>query len=1206
MAVAAVSETWLVPGSQFRVSGYACLRDDRNDGYGGCSLLIKRSYSYSHLPLPSHSSPFNVVAVRVMGISFISIYIPYPSSSIIPDLLSVFSSVPSPIFILGDFNAHHTAWGSHSCDSFASDLLDLFEDLNLCVLNDGSPTRRVTPSQDPRSVVDLTACSSSLSSLCTWKTLLQSHGSDHFPIIISKPLSVVPTVSPPPLLKYKTKQADWTKFTTEVELFVGNQTISPLNIDEKLSVLMEALSTAANASIPLKKPNRRNLAPPPWWDSECTDAVTQRKNAETVYNLFMSMENYLNFKQIAARTRRTLAKKKKQGWINFCESLSPRSPSAIVWKNVRRYRGSLAGPSPSSNDPSLWLTDFADKLSPPSVPSQDCIPCPYPIMQNNNRFDQPFSLSELKCALRGLRDSSPGEDGIPYSFLTHLGSAGENFFLDLLNTVFTSGLVPQQWRSQIVIPLLKPGKDPSIASSYRPIALSSTLSKILEHLIKNRLEWIVESKGILSNSQFGFRKSKGTTDSLAVLTTDIRIAFSKEEHLVGVFLDITSAYDNVQLPVLKQKLLRVSIPERLVRCAINLLSDRSISIRSFNHTLPPRKIWQGLPQGSVLSPILFSIYTHDLEQSVSCFCEMLQYADDLCLYTTGKSIDDISSRLNSALYYLNVWLEDHGLSLSIPKCNAVVFSRKRSIPDFDIHCDSQSVPITDKVKFLGVTLDSKMSGVPHFNAVAQKCEKGINILRALSGVWWGSHPYSQKILYNAVVRSHLDYASFLMEPCNKETLGKLEKMQMKGLRIVLGAMKSSAKNVLQVEAVDPPLDLRRQYLSDRFVIKTNQLSSHLLLPRLQILSDMISQPSCKYWAHKNPPLPIISFRKLPSLTYPMLQFPLNPLFQIPYDALIFEPKIILNLDIAKKDPLANQKFKMQIEKDWQHWLPIYTDASKTSEDSPVGSAVWIPKHQVLLSFKSPRESSVFSGECIAILEAVSYVLSHKLSKSVILSDSKSGLNALSSNLFRSKSVSPLILNIKKQLFLCHEENIEVALIWIPGHSGISGNEQVDVWARDAIQRGIGLQHVFAHDILPHATKTLNSDWQSRYVESSQCKGRQYAGIQPIIPRRPWFFNQKTMDRQTISTICRLRIGHSCTPVFLHKIHAKDTSLCECGLDEGTPDHIFFNCPRYPVSLYDILPSKTPRPINLLFLLSFPHPSILNYLCKFIQSNNIRL
>lgn len=195
--------------------------------------------------------------------------------------------------------------------------------------------------------------------------------------------------------------------------------------------------------------------------------------------------------------------------------------------------------------------------------------------------------------------------------------------------------------------------------------------------------------------------------------TDIRLSLSKNEELLGCFLDISAAYDNVLLPVLRAKMLHLSIAVKIVQIVSKLFIGRSIKIRDGNSYLPPRTLWQGLPQGSVLSPILYSIYTYDLEQSVLPFCNILQYADDLVLYASAKSIDTAATRLNMGLSYLKDWLEEHGLSLSPSKSCAVTFSRRRNMPIADVHFGEENIPNAESTKFLGVVLDWKMCGKQH-------------------------------------------------------------------------------------------------------------------------------------------------------------------------------------------------------------------------------------------------------------------------------------------------------------------------------------------------------------------------------------------------------------------------------------------------------------------------------------------------------------
>ena len=126
-----------------------------------------------------------------------------------------------------------------------------------------------------------------------------------------------------------------------------------------------------------------------------------------------------------------------------------------------------------------------------------------------DRMDDPFTFDEFSSVLDHLHDSSPGIDGIPYSFIKKCSDSSKLILLSIINQIYVTGIVPDSWKHQIIIPILKPNKDPNDPSSYKPIALSSVLATIMEHPIKNRLEWILENRAILSKTQFGFRMGMG-------------------------------------------------------------------------------------------------------------------------------------------------------------------------------------------------------------------------------------------------------------------------------------------------------------------------------------------------------------------------------------------------------------------------------------------------------------------------------------------------------------------------------------------------------------------------------------------------------------------------------------------------------------------------------------------------------------------------
>ncbi|XP_062532972.1 uncharacterized protein LOC134201741 [Bombyx mori] len=313
-------ESRLLPGSRFRVPGFACLRDDKNNGKCGSCILVSRSIPYSQITLPPHDSNcFNVVAVRALDISFLSVYIPDPNMSILTNLFSIIGALPPPVAVLGDFNIHHSSWGCYQNDSLSSAFLDLVDDHNLCILNDGSPTRRVLPGQNPKSAVDLSLCTPATSSRLTWLTLCNTHGSDHFPILMSFPDSSNYILPPRnPRLKFNLSKADWTLFSQSVDALLVN--LSPVpheNTHAAYSIFRNALLSAAETAIPTKNASRGKIPSLPWWDSDCSDLCKQRKEAEMEYALHMSPANYISYKEVAARTVRTLSERKRLGWNMF-------------------------------------------------------------------------------------------------------------------------------------------------------------------------------------------------------------------------------------------------------------------------------------------------------------------------------------------------------------------------------------------------------------------------------------------------------------------------------------------------------------------------------------------------------------------------------------------------------------------------------------------------------------------------------------------------------------------------------------------------------------------------------------------------------------------------------------------------------------------------------------------------------------------------
>lgn len=255
---------------------------------------------------------------------------------------------------------------------------------------------------------------------------------------------------------------------------------------------------------------------------------------------------------------------------------------------------------------------------------------------------------------------------------------------------------------------------------------------------KRRLEWWLENRNLMPRSQYGFRKGKGTLDNMFTLHMDISSAIQKKQTVVAAFLDVKGAYDNVNTTILLNKLARIGIPSRMIYGISTMIAQRTIYVRFKGNTLGPYFVSQGLPQGAILSPLLYTLYTHDLECTVLPPTKILQYADDICVYSTNNSYLKAKEELLTTIDHIIGWLFNNGLELSADKSVVVPFYKSTSKPkDDNITCGKYTFQVISHTRFLGLIFDSRLSWIPHIPALTNTCEKGLNIIHSLTHVWWG-------------------------------------------------------------------------------------------------------------------------------------------------------------------------------------------------------------------------------------------------------------------------------------------------------------------------------------------------------------------------------------------------------------------------------------------------------------------------------------
>ncbi|XP_038106909.1 uncharacterized protein LOC119766433 [Culex quinquefasciatus] len=288
-------------------------------------------------------------------------------------------------------------------------------------------------------------------------------------------------------------------------------------------------------------------------------------------------------------------------------------------------RGSVPNESVEKSD--KWILDFAKKVCPDSVPTQPSFD-----VVDGSDSNPPFSMAELSIALLTGNNTAPGPDKIKFSLLKNLPDVAKQRLLKLFNTLVEQNVIPHEWRQVRVVAIQKPGKPASDHNSYRPISLLSCLRKLLEKMILDRLEPWMEREHMLSDTQYGFRRGKGTSDCLALLATGIDIARGKKQQMASVFLDIKGAFDSVSIDVLGVKLRRSGLNPTMCNFLINLLSEKHMHFVQGDLAIT-RISYMGLAQGSRLSPSMYNFYVSDIDDCLTGDCTLIQF------FTDGSKLD---------------------------------------------------------------------------------------------------------------------------------------------------------------------------------------------------------------------------------------------------------------------------------------------------------------------------------------------------------------------------------------------------------------------------------------------------------------------------------------------------------------------------------------------------------------------------------------
>ena len=351
----------------------------------------------------------------------------------------------------------------------------------------------------------------------------------------------------------------------------------------------------------------------------------------------------------------------------------------------------------------------------------------------------------------------------------------------IANCSLNGGIFPNNLKKARVIPVYKEKGEKCLYTNYRPISLLPAFSKILEKLVYNKIFHFLVRYNILFKSQYGFRKGRNTTHASLDFLQTVEAALCKDECAVGIFCDLSKAFDTLDHGILLNKLEHYGIRGKWHLWFQSYLSDRTQFVDLNGITSTEQSIQVGVPQGSILGPLLFLLYINDLPASLSKMLAV-KFADDTNLVIRGRSLEDLANDINSDLASVNDFFKANKLKLNVEKTKMVCFRKKgKTINEVPIMLDGAKLSYNDSATFLGITLDCNLNWEQHCIAVANKIARNSGLLNRLKHYLPKA---SLKILYDSLVSSHFLYGLEVWGACPAKMKKRLTVIQKKCVRII--------------------------------------------------------------------------------------------------------------------------------------------------------------------------------------------------------------------------------------------------------------------------------------------------------------------------------------------------------------------------------------------------------------------------------------
>ncbi|XP_065356182.1 uncharacterized protein LOC135950574 [Calliphora vicina] len=732
----------------------------------------------------------------------------------------------------------------------------------------------------------------------------------------------------------------------------------------------------------------------------------------------------------------------------------------------------------------------------------------------NFTMDDPFTNAELLAVLLNkTKSSAAGPDNISYEMLRSLSTTAKHSLLLAFNNLWKQCVIRDSWRQIRIAPIPKVNKDLDNFTNFRPIALISVLVKTINLMLKERITNFLSENNILPMRSYAYRKHRSASCCINDLLHAITVAKEANCKVTLVTLDISRAYDCVKLDTLHATLGELNMPLHWTSWIYEFLRHRVLILGNSKID-----IFNGLPQGSCLSPLLFNIYTLKLHQIADEDTQIFQFADDFVIMSTHRDFDTSVHRLQNKLNLFHDISKSLNLHINYQK-TAALYMAKGTKRNVSVFFNNNPIMNVNCFKFLGRYIKNSLSLKEHYDSVVEKSKAACNAIKMVTSFKGGLMPNIAINLSKSLVFSKTEYARSSTAHAPRS----------------LGLNPSTPTHIIYALSLTLPPSQRALYLAAKELLKMKMFNpeSYRLIAQNPTRKSSLGHT---YLLFKN------IFENTCTDITPMVSAKISiSLNNFPSSKNNTPIEVIRSFFCEKIHHLKSEGYAI-----------FATDASVMPDST--GCAVCNISCNHNFMFRIPNKVSSLTGELYAIDKAIDIIIEDGYSQSAIFTDSKNACLLLRHNTSFNFLVSKIIKKIENS-------NLNsILFIWTPAHVGIPPNELADYFAKHAASAGCIIRpQLSLKDAYAEIYKLLWNQWDMEY--KTQQSGRCFHELFPELPKSHWFSNSN-LSKSQIKIINRLLTGHTFNKPYLKMIGSIASDLCEICNVIDDDNHAIFHCTKF--------------------------------------------